>query len=70
MWNISDLECGNLLQFLRRYEENRYMEELVHTESELMNYTYADPGYFYFFSSNIFIFFFRTSLNEINCKKY
>ncbi|XP_077254923.1 required for meiotic nuclear division protein 1 homolog isoform X1 [Temnothorax americanus] len=44
MWNISDLECGNLLQFLRRYEQNRYMEELVHTESELMNYTYADSG--------------------------
>jgi len=44
MWNISDLECGNLLQFLRRYEKNRYMEKLVHTESELMNYTYADSG--------------------------
>ncbi|KAL6258738.1 hypothetical protein P5V15_010688 [Pogonomyrmex californicus] len=44
MWNISDLECGNLLQFLRRYEQNRYKEEMVHTESELMNYTYTDPG--------------------------
>lgn len=44
MWNISDLECGNLLQFLRRYEQNRYVEELVYTESELMNYAYADPG--------------------------
>ncbi|XP_028047226.1 required for meiotic nuclear division protein 1 homolog [Monomorium pharaonis] len=44
MWNISNLECGNLLQFLRRYELNRYIEELVHTESELMNYSYADPG--------------------------
>ncbi|EZA60374.1 Glutathione synthetase [Ooceraea biroi] len=44
MWNISDLECGNLLQFLRRYEQYRYTEDLIHTESELMNYTYADPG--------------------------
>lgn len=44
MWNISDLESGNLLQFLRRYEHNRYLEELIHSESELMNYTYADPG--------------------------
>lgn len=44
MWNISDLECGNVLQFLRRYEQNRYTEELVQTESELMNYTYADSG--------------------------
>jgi len=50
MWNISDLECGNLLQFLRRYEQNRYMEELIHTESELMNYSYADSGYLSSFS--------------------
>ncbi|XP_032671924.1 glutathione synthetase-like [Odontomachus brunneus] len=44
MWNISDLECGNLLQFLRQYEHNRYTEELIHTESELMTYTYVDFG--------------------------
>ncbi|XP_014476170.1 PREDICTED: required for meiotic nuclear division protein 1 homolog isoform X2 [Dinoponera quadriceps] len=44
MWNISDLECGNLLQFLRCYEQNRYTEELIHTESELMTYAYADFG--------------------------
>ena len=54
MWNISDLECGNVLQFLRRYEQNRYTEELVQTESELMNYIYADPGYFYFFVTKYF----------------
>lgn len=45
MWNISDLESGNLLQFLRRYELNRYTEEVVHSESELMNYVYAEAGY-------------------------
>lgn len=44
MWNVSDLESGNLLQFLKRYEQNRYAEEMVHTETELMNYTYADSG--------------------------
>ncbi|XP_029164516.1 required for meiotic nuclear division protein 1 homolog [Nylanderia fulva] len=44
MWNISDLECGNLLQFLKNYEQNRYIKELIHTESELMHYTYADFG--------------------------
>lgn len=54
MWNISNLECGNVLQFLRRYEQNRYTEELVQTESELMNYTYADPGYLYFFVNKYF----------------
>lgn len=46
MWNISDLESGNLLQFLKHYEQNCYTEELVHTETEFMNYTYADSGYF------------------------
>ncbi|KAL6426086.1 hypothetical protein ACFW04_008984 [Cataglyphis niger] len=44
MWNISDLECSNLLQFLRNYEQNRYMKELIHTETELMHYTYSDSG--------------------------
>lgn len=44
MWNISDLECGNILQFLKNYEQHRYSDELVNTESELMNYTYADSG--------------------------
>lgn len=49
MWNISDLECGNVLQFLKRYEHKRYTEELVHSESEFMNYAYADPGYLFSF---------------------
>lgn len=44
MWNISDLECGNLLQFLRKYEQNHYTRDLIHGESELMHYTYADFG--------------------------
>jgi len=68
MWNISDLECGNLLQFLKRYEQNRYIEELVHTESELMNYTYADPGYFYLFFFFI-TFIFMNFTRKINCKE-
>lgn len=56
MWNISDLECGNLLQFLKQYEHDSYTEELIHTESELMTYTYADTGYTFFIS------FFHNSL--------
>ncbi|XP_012228885.1 glutathione synthetase-like [Linepithema humile] len=44
MWNVSDLESGNLLQFLKRYEQNCYTEEVIHTETEFMNYTYADSG--------------------------
>ncbi|KAK2575858.1 hypothetical protein KPH14_007232 [Odynerus spinipes] len=44
MWNISDLESGNILQFLKYYEENSYTSELIHVESELMTYTYSDTG--------------------------
>jgi len=69
MWNISDLECGNLLQFLRRYEQNRYIEELVHTESELMNYTYADPGYLYFILFFFITFMFMNFTCKINYKE-
>lgn len=40
MWNITDLECSNLLQFLKLYEENSYSNRLVQTEGELVHYTY------------------------------
>lgn len=54
MWNISDLESGNLLQFLKRYEYNRYTEGVIHTETELMTYTYAESGYLPFFIVRFF----------------
>ena len=44
MWNISDLELGNVLQFLRKYEDNRYSDELVQAEGEVMTYTYCKNG--------------------------
>nr|XP_034175219.1 required for meiotic nuclear division protein 1 homolog [Osmia lignaria] len=44
MWNISDLESENVLQFLKDYEENRYMESIVQSESEQMCYSYDDKG--------------------------
>ncbi|XP_046830342.1 glutathione synthetase-like isoform X1 [Vespa crabro] len=44
MWNVSDLESGNILQFLKFYEENSYTLELIHAESELMTYTYTESG--------------------------
>ncbi|XP_043663649.1 required for meiotic nuclear division protein 1 homolog isoform X1 [Vespula pensylvanica] len=44
MWNVSDLESGNILQFLKHYEENSYTLELIHAESELMTYTYTESG--------------------------
>ncbi|KAK1138057.1 hypothetical protein K0M31_002545 [Melipona bicolor] len=44
MWNISEFECDNILKFLKKYEQNRYMEYIVKSESELMCYGYADYG--------------------------
>ncbi|XP_076476587.1 required for meiotic nuclear division protein 1 homolog [Bombus vancouverensis nearcticus] len=43
-WNISELECENILEFLKKYEQNRYMECIVKSESEVMCYSYADHG--------------------------
>lgn len=43
-WNMSELESGNLLQFLKSYEENSYSDKLVQSESELMSYTYSESG--------------------------
>ncbi|XP_043497648.1 required for meiotic nuclear division protein 1 homolog [Polistes fuscatus] len=44
MWNIPDLECGNILKFLKHFEENSYTSELIHAESEIMTYTYTESG--------------------------
>ncbi|XP_015592886.1 required for meiotic nuclear division protein 1 homolog isoform X2 [Cephus cinctus] len=44
MWNITELESGNLLQFLKAYEDCSYSDSMVHAESELMSYTYTDAG--------------------------
>lgn len=44
MWNTSELESGNILSFLKNYEDNSYTSSLVHDESEMMSYSYAEPG--------------------------
>ncbi|XP_049767533.1 required for meiotic nuclear division protein 1 homolog [Schistocerca cancellata] len=44
-WNVSELECTNVLSFVKPYEENSYDERLVNQESELMEYTYIDVGH-------------------------
>jgi uncharacterized Rmd1/YagE family protein len=40
-WNVPELESGNVLSFIRQFEENSYDERLVHDESEVMPYTHA-----------------------------
>lgn len=44
MWNITDLECSNLLQFIKQYEDNSYSNQLVQAEGEVMLYSYNEPG--------------------------
>ncbi|VEN38833.1 unnamed protein product [Callosobruchus maculatus] len=40
LWNITDLESSNILNFLRQYEEDSYSKRLVQNESEIMKYKY------------------------------
>ncbi|XP_076224494.1 glutathione synthetase isoform X2 [Nomia melanderi] len=44
MWNISELEYGNIVNFLKKYEDNPYAESTVQLERETMTYTYADTN--------------------------
>ncbi|XP_076640759.1 glutathione synthetase [Halictus rubicundus] len=44
MWNITDLEYGNILKFLKKYEENSYTDSVIRSECELMTYAYTDSG--------------------------
>lgn len=40
LWNITDLESSNLLNFLKKYQYDGYSERLSQSESEIMNYKY------------------------------
>ncbi|XP_026674693.1 glutathione synthetase-like [Ceratina calcarata] len=44
MWNVSELECENILDFLKKYEQSRYMDYIVQSESEEMRYSYTEDG--------------------------
>ena len=38
LWNVTELESSNVLNFLRKYEFDSYSESMVQEESEKMNY--------------------------------
>lgn len=42
MWNIPELESGNVLQLLRCHEESSYSRSMVQSECEVMPYTYTE----------------------------
>ncbi|KAB0790998.1 hypothetical protein PPYR_02798 [Photinus pyralis] len=44
LWNVSDLESGNVIGFLKPYEQNAYSEKLVLGECETMNYHHQVEG--------------------------
>lgn len=44
LWNCTELETANVIQYLRQFEVNSYDQEDVTNENEIMNYTYATEG--------------------------
>lgn len=40
LWNVSEIECSNVLAFLKDFEKDKYSDNLVHEESEVMPYCY------------------------------
>ncbi|KAF5279942.1 hypothetical protein FQR65_LT15124 [Abscondita terminalis] len=44
MWNITDMESGNLLAFLKKFEQDAYSDRLIQSEVEVMNYRHQAEG--------------------------
>lgn len=44
LWNCTELETSNVIQYLRQFEVDSYDLEDVTNENEIMNYTYANEG--------------------------
>ncbi|XP_068219006.1 required for meiotic nuclear division protein 1 homolog isoform X4 [Palaemon carinicauda] len=43
-WNITELECANVLLFLKKYEKGSYKKDVIEEESEVLTYTYSDTA--------------------------
>lgn len=41
MWNFNEIEINNVLAFLKPFEKDPYIRQLVRSESEVMPYTYV-----------------------------
>lgn len=44
LWNCSDIETNNIIEYLRHFENNSYDLEAVEEERELMNYNYTNEN--------------------------
>jgi required for meiotic nuclear division protein 1 len=55
MWNCSDMEVGNILAFLKNFEEESYDENMVQNESEVMFYNYGKDPIAMLKSNNFYI---------------
>lgn len=44
LWNTTELESSNVLNFLKQYEHDTYSEEIVQNEAEYMNYKHHTNG--------------------------
>ncbi|XP_067015792.1 required for meiotic nuclear division protein 1 homolog [Anabrus simplex] len=54
-WNMTELECNNVLVFLRAFEQNSYDERLVQEECDIMPYSYSDTGQSHLADGSIFL---------------
>lgn len=44
LWNITELESSNILNFLKTYEHDRYSESIIQEEAENMGYNHQAQG--------------------------
>jgi required for meiotic nuclear division protein 1 len=62
MWNFSEMEISNVLNFLKLYEHDGYGENIVQSESEIMFYNYTKDKTAQLKNNNFYI----TKLDEKN----
>ncbi|XP_018334368.1 required for meiotic nuclear division protein 1 homolog [Agrilus planipennis] len=52
LWNVTDLEVSNVLNFLKNYEQDSYPDKLIAKETEYMNYQHQKDNKPTVFDSN------------------
>lgn len=69
LWNCNDLECGNILSYLKLFEIDRYDENVVHEECEMMMYNYSKFDGAAFLKSNKF-YLSKADSTNVNLERY
>uniref|UniRef100_A0A336MPY9 CSON004871 protein n=1 Tax=Culicoides sonorensis TaxID=179676 RepID=A0A336MPY9_CULSO len=69
LWNCNDLECGNIISYLKLFEIDRYDENVVHEECEMMMYNYTKLDTAAFLKNNKF-YLSKSDPQNINLERY